>query len=73
MSKASRNKPENPMRRDIPVGLGMALSMNVPAMENFAAMNAAQQDAILRSASRVSSKNEMQVLVKQIAEGTFTW
>lgn len=53
---------------NIPLGLGMALSQNMNAMNGFAAMDADKQNQVISGAQNVRSKQEMQQYVKQLAE-----
>ena len=52
----------------LPVGFGMALAMNPSAMNGFAAKSESQQQAIIEKARTVSTKEEMQRLVRSLAE-----
>ncbi|MBQ3503148.1 MAG: hypothetical protein IJA75_00415 [Oscillospiraceae bacterium] len=51
----------------VPIGFGMALAMNQPAMNAYAAMTAGQKQAILNKAHKVRSEREMQDLVASLA------
>ena len=51
----------------VPIGFGMALAMNQPAMNAYAAMTAGQKQAILNKAHNVRSEREMQDLVASLA------
>ena len=53
---------------NVPVGFGMALAQNAPALRAFAAMSEDEQDAVLARIRQVRSKNEMRRLVEQLAE-----
>lgn len=48
---------------EVPVGFGMALAMNEPAMKVYAAMNEAQKQAVLTKARNARSRNEMNEIV----------
>ncbi len=53
----------------LPLGLGMALAQNPAAMQRFAAMPPAQQQAVIARAHAVSSRREMQTLVASLVRG----
>ena len=48
---------------ELPLGLGMALAQNEPAMKRFEAMTEAQKRAVIERAHSVRSKNAMRQLV----------
>ena len=48
---------------EIPMGLGMALAENLPAMEYFSSLSPRQQQEIIRKTHQISSKEEMQQFV----------
>lgn len=50
----------------VPIGFGMALAMNHPAMEAYAAMTEQQKQAILDKAHNASSEKEMHQIVASI-------
>lgn len=52
---------------NVPMGFGLALAMNEPAMNAYAAMTEPQKQAILSKAHQARSKKEMQALVAAIA------
>lgn len=52
----------NPLA-DLPMGFGMALAQNVPAMERFASLSPDQQRDIIDQTHRIASKTEMQAFV----------
>ena len=54
----------------VPIGFGMALAMNQPAMSAYAAMNEEQKQAILNKAHNVRSEREMHDLVASLANST---
>lgn len=54
----------------VPIGFGMALAVNEPAMNAYAAMTEDQKQAILNKAHNVRSEKEMYALVASIANGT---
>lgn len=54
----------------MPLGFGMALAMNQAAMERFAAMTPQQKETVLKRTKQVTSKNEMQRLVAELADGS---
>lgn len=54
----------------VPIGFGLALAMNAPAMEAYAAMTEQQKQAILNKAHNVRSEQEMHSLVASLTNGT---
>ena len=54
----------------VPIGFGMALAMNQPAMNAYAAMTEEQKQAIINKAHNVRSEKEMHDLVASLANGT---
>ena len=54
----------------VPIGFGMALAMNHPAMEAYAAMTEQQKQAILNKAHNARSEREMHQIANSIANGT---
>ena len=54
----------------VPIGFGMALAMNQPAMNTYAAMTELQKQDILNRAHNVRSEREMHDLVASLAGGT---
>ena len=54
----------------VPIGFGMALAMNQPAMDAYAAMTEGQKQDILDRAHNVRSEKEMHDLVASLACGT---
>lgn len=50
----------------VPIGFGMALAMNEPAMAAYAAMSEPQKQAILARAHNVRSEAEMHQLVSSL-------
>ncbi len=53
----------------VPIGFGMALAMNQPAMNAYSAMTEEQKQAILNKAHNVRSEKEMYSLVASLANG----
>ncbi len=51
---------------EMPVGLGMALSMNPEAMQKFASLSENQKREIINGTHSVSSKKEMKQYVEKI-------
>lgn len=51
----------------VPIGFGLALSMNAPAMEAYAAMTEQQKQAILEKAHNARSEAEMHRIVASLA------
>ena len=54
----------------VPIGFGMALAVNEPAMNAYAAMTEEQKQAIINKAHNVRSEKEMHDLVASLANGT---
>ena len=54
----------------VPIGFGMALAMNQPAMDAYAAMDEAQKQAILNKAHNIRSEQEMHNLVASLVYPT---
>ena len=50
----------------VPIGFGMALAMNEPAMAAYAAMTEDQKQAILNRAHNARSEKEMHQIVNSI-------
>lgn len=55
----------------VPIGFGMALAVNEPAMNAYAAMTEEQKQAIINKVHNVRSEKEMHALVASLA-GTTT-
>ena len=54
----------------IPIGFGMALAVNEPAMNTYSAMSEDKKQAIINKAHNVRSEKEMHDLVASLAGGT---
>ena len=54
----------------VPIGFGMALAMNEPAMNAYSAMTEAQKQDILKKAHNVHSEKEMHDLVNSLTHPT---
>ena len=54
----------------VPIGFGMALAVNEPAMNAYSAMTEDQKQAILNKAHNVRSEREMHDLVNSLARNT---
>ena len=52
--------------KELPMGFGMALARNTEAMERFSNMTKDEQQKIIDKTHSVSSKKEMQQLVRDI-------
>lgn len=52
----------------LPLGFGMALAQDEPAMKRFETMTESQKESVLQQAHLVSSRREMQQLVSRLAE-----
>lgn len=50
----------------VPIGFGMALSMNPPALNKWSAMTEEQQQAILKKAHNAGSEQEMRQIVNSL-------
>jgi hypothetical protein len=53
----------------VPIGFGMALAVNEPAMNAYVAMTEEQKQTIINKAHNVRSKKEMHNLVARLANG----
>ena len=51
----------------VPIGFGMALAVNEPAMNAYAAMTEDEKQAIINKAHSVRSEREMHDLVNSLA------
>ena len=51
----------------VPIGFGLALAMNAPAMEAYTAMTEPEKQAILNRAHNARSEREMHDIVNSIA------
>ena len=51
---------------EVPMGFGMALAMNEPALNAYAAMTEQQKQAVLRKAHNARSREEMQRIVESL-------
>lgn len=52
----------------VPIGFGMALAMNEPAMAAYAAMSEAQKQSLLNKAHNARSEKEMHETVNSILQ-----
>ena len=52
----------------VPIGFGMALAMNEPAMAAYAAMTDSQKQSLLNKAHNARSEKEMQEIVNSIIQ-----
>lgn len=52
----------------VPIGFGMALAMNQPAMNAYAAMTEEQKQVILQNAHNARSEKEMHDIVNSLAK-----
>lgn len=55
---------------DLPMGFGMALAQNEQAMKKFEALTEEEKQAVVQKTHTVSSKREMQSLVKSLTDDT---
>ncbi len=53
---------------DLPMGFGMALAQNEQAMKKFEALTEEEKQAVVQKTHTVSSKREMQSLVKSLTD-----
>lgn len=53
----------------VPIGFGMALAMNPPALNAYSAMTEEQKQAILNRAHNARSEKEMRALVADLTNG----
>ena len=52
----------------VPIGFGMALAMNAPAMNAYAAMTQEQKQAVLNKAHNARSEKEMYQIVNGLVK-----
>ena len=52
----------------LPLGLGFGLAMNEKAIDSFASMNEEEKKQVIEAARGMTSKEEMQDLVNNIAD-----
>ena len=64
--RARRTLMAEVMKMDLPLGFGMALAQNVPAMECFAELPEQKQEEIIRSTHEIQSKQEMHDFVQNL-------
>ena len=57
-----------PLTLDLPMGLGMALAENLPALDAFAALTKEQQDRVIAGTHAIRSRTEMQAYVQRLTE-----
>ena len=57
-----------PFTLDLPMGLGMALAENLPALDAFAALTKEQQDRVIAATDAIRSRTEMQAYVQRLTE-----
>ncbi|MBQ8435112.1 MAG: hypothetical protein IJX24_03765 [Oscillospiraceae bacterium] len=53
-------------KKEMPVGLGMALAMNPEAMRKFSSLSEAKKQEIINGTHTISSKSEMKQYVENI-------
>lgn len=53
----------------VPIGFGMALTMNPPALNAYSAMTEQQKQEILNKAHNANSEQEMHQIVNGLAAG----
>lgn len=54
----------------VPIGFGMALAMNPPALNAYSAMTEEQKKAVLERAHNVQSEEQMHTLIASLGKGT---
>lgn len=54
----------------VPIGFGIVLAVNEPAMNAYSAMTEEQKQEIINKAHNVRSEKEMHDLVNSLANGT---
>ena len=64
MSKAPYN---DATLADLPMGFGMALAMNEPALRGYAGLTEAQKEEIIMRCKDVKTKKQMQQIVDSLA------
>ena len=57
-----------PFTLDLPMGLGMALAENLPALDAFAALTKEQQDRVIAGTHAIRTRAEMQAYVQRLTE-----
>ena len=55
---------------EIPLGLGMALAENLPAMNHFASLSPTAQQQVIEHTHAVRSKQEMRAYVDSLVQNT---
>ena len=53
----------------VPIGFGMALAMNLPALNAYAAMTEQEKQDVLNQAHNTRSEKEMHTLVASLTNG----
>ena len=56
--------------RDLPLGFGMALAQNEPAMKKFESHSETEKMAVVERTHSVKSKSEMQALVDSLTHNS---
>lgn len=57
---------------ELPIGFGLSLAMNEPAMEHFSKMTEQQKTSVVQRSKEVGSRQEMERLVSEVAEGQWS-
>lgn len=55
--------------KELPLGFGMALSQNQPAMEYFTRQTKQKQEEILAHTHSIRSRSDMRAFVQSLGEG----
>ena len=55
---------------ELPLGFGMALAMNEPALQGYAALTEAEKEDLILRCKDVQTKDEMQRIVDSLVHGT---
>ena len=67
-SKERKRNTDYSYSGDLPLGLGMALTHNIPAMKVFAVLPDKERQEYIKKANAISSAEEMRTLVASLLE-----
>ena len=59
-------------KTDLPLGFGIALAQNEPAMKRFESLSEAQKVDIVNKIHNINSKQEMQSFVNSLSDGSLS-
>jgi len=62
--------PEGAPLSDLPLGFGMALAMNEPAMQGYAGLTEAQKEEVILRCKDAKTKSQMQRIVDSLVPDT---